>query len=72
MTDPNKPVLLHVQGGSVVPSTDDGKNPSFMTIEFDAGTLLPVKMNTNYFDLVAANTADGSPVWQSYDYSEEF
>ena len=54
MTDPSKPIMLHTIGGSVTP-LNAGKNPSFMTIDFDAETLLPLNMDSIYFDLGDAN-----------------
>ena len=70
MTDPSKPILLNSIGGSVTPLSM-GKNPSFMTIDFDAETLLPLNMNSIYFDLGKANT-DGAVTWESHDYLSEF
>ena len=48
-----------------------GKNPSFMTIDLDAETLLPLNMESIYFDLGKAN-ADGAVTWESHDYLNEF
>ena len=70
MTDPSKPILLHSIGGSVTPLSM-GKNPSFMTIDFDAETLLPLNMDSIWFDLAKAN-ADGALTWESHDYLNEF
>ena len=70
MTDPSKPIMLHTIGGSVTP-LNAGKNPSFMTIDFDSETLLPLNMDSIYFDLGDAN-ASGEPKWMSHDYLTEF
>lgn len=70
MTDPSKPILLHSIGGSVTP-LNQGKNPSFMTIDLDSETLLPLNMESFYFDLGQANI-DGQPTWMSHDYLSEF
>lgn len=46
---------------------DGGTNPTFMTLDLDVETLLPVNKETHYFDLEQANT-DGTPTWKSADY----
>lgn len=53
MSNPGKAILLNNVGGSVTTYTNI--NPSFMTIEFDAQTMLPLNMYTYTFDLDLAN-----------------
>lgn len=70
MTNPEKPVVVTSVGGSV--TTYDFQNPSFMVIDFDAATMLPVNMHTYYIDVDEANT-DGSPNWtELHDYRETY
>lgn len=59
-------------GGSLTTYTE--KNPSFMVIEMDAKTLLPVNFKTYYFDLVEANEhPDREPNWTMlHDYKEYY
>ena len=77
MTNPEKPVLTHAIGGSVTPLSGCksngkcGSNPMFMSLDIDASTLLPININSHYFDLNDANTT-GTPVWQSHDYLETY
>lgn len=62
--------MLSNVGGSVTTYTN--QNPSFMMIDFDAETLLPVNMSTYYFDLEKAN-AEGYPTWEVlYDMKSEY
>jgi len=58
-----KPVSVNSIGGSLTPYTE--KNPSFMVIEFDAQTMLPVNMKTYSFNLDAANASGNTsePGW---------
>ena len=53
MSNPGKAVMLNSVGGSV--TTYSGHNPSFMVIDFDQETMLPVNMYTYYMDLERAN-----------------
>ena len=47
-------------------------NPSFMVIDFDAETMLPVKMKTYYTDVDTANER-GEPEWAVlHDYLTEY
>lgn len=62
MTDTTKPIMLHIQPGSVTPRASSAKNPSYMTLDLDAKTLLPINMDTVYFDLEASNSS-GTPTW---------
>ncbi len=62
--------MLANVGGSVTTYTN--QNPSFMMIDFDAATMLPINMSTYYMDLVKAN-AEGSPTWEKlYDMKTEY
>lgn len=71
MSNPGRPVLLNSIGGSVTTYLD--KNPSFMTVEFDAKTMLPVNMHTYTFDLDLANQEGNSPEWfRQHDYLSEY
>lgn len=71
MSTPGKAILLNNIGGSVTTYTN--KNPSFMTIEFDAQTMLPVNMYQYTFDLEKANEDGNSPEWfMQHDYLEEY
>jgi len=71
MSNPGKPILLNTIGGSVTTYTN--KNPSFMTIEFDALTMLPLNMYTYTFDLEKANEPGNSPEWfRQHDYLSEY
>lgn len=70
MTNPEKPVVVTSVGGSV--TTYDFMNPSFMVIDFDAKTMLPVNMHTYYIDVDETN-ARGSPDWRElHDYVESY
>lgn len=71
MTNLDKPVMMHIVGGSITPMTGDGKNPSFMTLDIDSVTMLPRNMHSHWFDLEDANTT-GTPEWLTHDYLEEF
>lgn len=62
ITHPDKAVGVNSVGGSLTPYTE--KNPSFMVIEFDALTMLPVNMKTYSFNLEEANQVAGDkPGW---------
>ena len=53
MTNPEKPIMFTTVSGS---ATNMGfKNPSFMLIDLDAETMLPVNMHSYYMDLDEAN-----------------
>ena len=54
-----KPVHVNYWTGSV--TTFAGNNPNFRVIEIDAETMLPVKMETHYFN-IADQLVD--PKWQ--------
>lgn len=70
MTNPEKPVMVTSVGGSV--TTYDFMNPTFMVIDFDAKTMLPVNMHTYYIDVEDANQA-GSPNWKVlHDYIDTY
>lgn len=63
ITHPDKAVGVNSVGGSLTPYTE--KNPSFMVIEFDAETMLPVNMKTYSFNLEEANALAGDePGWE--------
>jgi len=49
MTNPEKPVVVTTVGGSV--TTYDFMNPSFMVLDLDAKTMLPINMHTYYIDV---------------------
>ena len=61
MTNPEKPILVTSVGGSA--TTYNFNNPSFMVIDLDAKTLLPINMKTFYIDVEEANR-DGQPTWR--------
>lgn len=62
LTHPDRAVSVNSVGGSVTPYTE--KNPSFMVIDFDAETMLPVNMKTYSFNLEEANASpDQKPNW---------
>ena len=62
ITHPDKAVGLNSIGGSLTPYTE--KNPSFMVVEFDALTMLPINMKTYSFNLEQANAVAGDkPGW---------
>jgi len=42
-----------------------------MTVDLDANTLLPINMNTVYFDLEASNSS-GTPTWSEFNYQDDF
>jgi len=70
MTNPEKPIMFTTVSGSITPN--GGKNPSFMVLDLDAETLLPVNTFTYYMDLDEANET-GTPVWRVlHDYLEEY
>ena len=70
MTNPEKPVVVTSVGGSV--TTYDFMNPSFMVLDIDAKTMLPVNMHTYYIDVDEANEA-GKPNWtELHDYKESY
>lgn len=67
MTNPDKPILVHVVGGSITPLAGStgkkpGSNPMFMSLDIDTETLLPTNIDSHWFDLTDAN-ATGTPVW---------
>ena len=73
MTNPDKPVYMTSVGGSV--TTYDFMNPSFMVIDMDADTLLPLNMYTYSTDVdkIEESNANGVPVWtQLHDYKESY
>lgn len=71
MSDPEKPILVNSIGGSV--TTYQFKNPSFMVIDFDAETMLPVNMRTYFTDLSKATESSEPPVWEVlHDYKETY
>lgn len=70
MSNPGTPIMLANVGGSV--TTYSEQNPSYMMIDFDQETMLPVNMFTYYLDIDQAN-ADGYPTWKLlHDYKEEY
>jgi len=70
MTNPEKPVVVTSVGGSV--TTYDFMNPSFMVVDIDAKTMLPVNMHTYYIDVEEADKA-GKPDWKVlHDYKETY
>ena len=70
MTNPEKPILLTSVGGSV--TTYEFNNPSYMVIDFDAKTMLPINMKTWYIDVEEANR-DGQPTWRElHDYTTTY
>ena len=70
MSNPGTPIMLANVGGSV--TTYTRQNPSFMMIDFDAETMLPVNMYTYYMDIEKAN-AEGYPTWELlHDYLDEY
>ena len=71
MSNLGKAIMWNNIGGSV--TTYTSLNPSFMTIEFDAKTMLPVNMYTHTFDLEKANQDGNSPEWYlQHDYLTEY
>ena len=71
MTNPEKPIMMTTIGG-IVTVNGGHKHPSFMVIDLDAKTLLPVNMYTYYMNLDEANET-GTPVWRVlHDYLEEY
>ena len=61
--------MVHSVAGSVAPIYT--KNPSFMTLDLDAETLLPINKHSHYFNLTQANE-EGTPTWQNHDYLQTF
>ena len=62
--------MLSNVGGSVTTYTN--QNPSFMMVDFDAATMLPINMTTYFMDLEKAN-AEGYPTWEKlYDMKTEY
>ena len=60
--------MVHSVAPSVTPlGHNNGGNPSFMTLDLDSETLLPINKHTYYFDLDKANS-DGTPTWMHHDY----
>ena len=71
MTNPEKPIMLATVGG-IVTINGGYKHPSFMVVDLDAKTLLPVNMYTYYTNLDEANET-GTPVWRVlHDYLKEY
>ena len=69
-SNPGTPIMLANVAGGVTTYTE--MNPSFMTIDFDAETMLPINMSTFYMDFEKAN-ADGYPTWEKlYDMKTEY
>lgn len=60
MSNPGTPIMLANVAGSVTTYTT--QNPSYMMIEFDQETMLPVNMYTYAMDIDKAN-AEGYPTW---------
>ena len=69
MSTPSNPVMVHSVAGSLAPIYK--RNPSFMTLDLDSETLLPINKGSHYFNLTQAN-AEGTPTWMSHDYLEFF
>jgi len=70
MTNPEKPVVVTSVGPSV--TAYGSVNPSFMVVDIDAKTMLPVNMHTYYMDIEEANQA-GKPEWKVlHDYKESY
>lgn len=70
MTNPEKPVVVTSVGGSV--TTYDFMNPSFMVVDIDAKTMLPINFHTYYIDVEEANKA-GKPAWRElHDYKDYY
>ena len=70
MSNPGTPIMLANVGGSV--TTYTAQNPSFMMIDFDQETMLPVNMYTYAMDIEKAN-AEGYPTWELlHDYTETY
>ena len=71
MTNPEKPIGLATIGG-IVTINGGYKHPSFMVVDLDEKTLLPVNMYTYYMNLDEANET-GTPVWRVlHGYSKEY
>ena len=69
-SNPATPVMVANVAGSV--TTYSVQNPSYMIVEFDQATMLPINMYTYYMDLAKAN-ADGQPTWELlHDYKETY
>ena len=70
MSNPEIPIMLANVGGSVTTYTE--QNPSYMIIEFDQQTMLPVNMYVYYMDIDKAN-AEGKPTWELlHDYKSSY
>ena len=62
--------MLANVGGSVTTYTH--QNPSYMMIDLDQETMLPVNMYTYYMDIDKANET-GEPTWELlHDYKSEY
>ena len=69
-SNPGKALMLNTIGGSVTTYTK--MNPSFMLIEFDQQTLLPINMKTYFMDVNKANES-GEPTWELlHDYLDTY
>ena len=74
MTNPDKPLVYHMVGGSVTPigGNHNGKNPQLKTFDIDVETLLPLDISSYYYDIEKAN-ADGEPTWLlGHSYRDTF
>lgn len=61
ISDPSKNIGVNNIAGSA--TTYMERNPSFMVIEFDAETMVPLNMQTYYMNVTQANL-DGKPTWE--------
>lgn len=61
ITNPDKPLMYNKIGGSA--TTMSYMNPSFVVIEMDAKTMLPLNMRTFFIDIDEANR-DGVANWR--------
>lgn len=61
ITNPDKPLMFNKIGGSA--TTMSNMNPSFVTIDLDAKTMLPLNMRTFFIDMDETNR-DGVPNWR--------
>lgn len=53
-------------------TTYDFMNPSFMVVDIDAKTMLPINFHTYYIDVEEANKA-GKPAWRElHDYKDYY
>mmetsp|Transcript_4747 Transcript_4747/g.6255 ORF Transcript_4747/g.6255 Transcript_4747/m.6255 type:complete len:239 (+) Transcript_4747:1215-1931(+) len=69
-SNPGTPLMLANVAGSV--TTYSVQNPSYMIIELDQETMLPVNMYSYALDIERAN-AEGHPTWELiHDYKEAY